>query len=229
MKQQNNNKIFVVLLILSFVLICWIISIKYPGYLFKKKISINNIEVYYNHNLDTLTLKKLVSDINQKLKKSKWYNSNTRRIYFCNNRFKYSFLSPFNFNGLASNYVNKNNIFIASANTHNNKSISLFRDYSEDLDKLMTHEITHSLLNDKGFHKIDTWKNEGYCEYIAYDQNVNLFKDYQFFLETNDIYIKYRIVFFFLISEKQMTPEEIFTTELDFNSVYRELVLALQK
>ncbi len=149
---MKNNFVAIVLVIILIVLVSWIISIRNPAYLFSEKIQFKNLfEVYYNDtSIDTTKLKSVLENVEKKIRKSQYFNAKKRRLFICNNKLLFTYITPFNFDGLASNYVRRGNIFIASVSLDENLSKSLYRDYNEDLDKLLAHEITHSLLMDKG-------------------------------------------------------------------------------
>lgn len=212
---------------LAFVL--WLCSILYPNYLFTNKYNFKHIKVYYNGDLDTVKFNQVLKEANNKLIKSVLYNNKERKIYICNNKFIYSYLAFSNFRGLAVNYTYRNNIIIAWVDTEKSKSQSFFKDYSEDLDKLIAHEIVHSFVKENFPYRIDKWKNEGYSEYVAYDKKVDIKKDFSKYLQTKDIYIKYRIVFYYLIEYKKMTIEEIFKSDLGFEEVYQNIENKLSK
>lgn len=219
-----KKRYFILILMISFLMLRNFL-VNHSSFFFKNKMKTEyGITIFYNEEIDTSKFKDILKNTHNKLLKSKFYNASDRSIFICNNKFLFSFFCPGNVKGLATNLTRKNKIYIAHADIDENLSKSLHRDYNEDLDKLIAHEVVHSFVYDKKFnHVILPWKKEGYSEYIAYGKNIDIKDDLEKYLSNNDKYIKYRIVFGYLIMGKKMTPEKIFATELNFEDVYKEL------
>lgn len=211
-------------LIIGILFSLWFFCVKKPSFLFSKSLTYKNFKIYWNNpKLDTTKLKLILDRVELKTEESVYYSSIKINLFVCNNKVLYPFFSPSNARGLATNYVRDNNIFIADVDLKNELSKSLFRDYKEDLDKLLAHEITHGFLYENGFENNDRWIKEGYCEYIAYDRKDNLQNDYKMYLSSKDIYIKYRMCVTYLMAEKKMSLVDIVKSELTMDNVFKEL------
>lgn len=220
---HRNNKIALSLLFLIFILIIQIMVTRFPSFFFEKRMSYNNISVYSDKTIDTIKLKNILEKTIHRLKESSYYEETNIKLVFCNNKWVYSFITPFNYSGLATNYIGYGNIFVSSINLNDNISKSFFNSYHEDLDKLLAHEITHSFLYENKMDKIPKWMNEGYCEYIAYSGENTLEYDLKKFNDENDIYSKYRLLISYLIKNCDMSLEEIANKNLNEDVIFEEI------
>ena len=152
--------------------------IYFPYLLFDHSVTHNEITVYTNGSVGD-DLIRILDQSTLKLKESPIYDSKlSHRIFICNNYRLFGFLAPFSNNAFACNYPMFNNIFIANTNLAEDKVYRNGNGYNErQLSTVIAHEITHSLLEEHlGFIRykmLATWKNEGYCEYVAYGKPFN--------------------------------------------------------
>jgi len=93
---------------------------------------------------------------------------------------------------------------------------------------VIAHEITHLFIQ-KRFGTTNavltpTWKNEGYCEYVAGDSTITLEEGIRRWREnpsddTGYRYIKYHLMVKHLIENEGMSVDDLFTQSLDESAI----------
>jgi hypothetical protein len=173
---------------------------------------------------------KVLDDAEARLSKSTIYDQEiSRRVFLTNSHGMYLFLSNKAFRSFANSVPFLNNIVINKSDVaddlvflnrpvHNKRSLS----------GVIAHEVAHLFIRKKvGTLRsllMPTWKNEGYCEYIAedstiiYEEGVKLWKADQ----TNDSnyrYFKYHMLVKYLIEREKLSIEDVFNRDFDMKQL----------
>lgn len=222
----SKLNIKIALFAIVFITIALIIPNLALRWIYPYRTNINNITIH-THQRENLT--PLLKNVTQKLKRADVINTVSHTdIYFINNSWLFKLLTPFNPNGFASNNTLFNKIYIAHTNLSTNQSFSNSRAKQEKLDNLIAHELTHSLLREIK-PKLALWKEEGYCEYIAYDRKVDIKTSLNLYMKERDIYTKYRIVVAYLLTKHKNNFNAFIQDTSSLTTTFREIELKVKK
>jgi hypothetical protein len=145
------------------------------------------------------------------------------------------FFALFSRKAFAVNYPITQNIFLSKSSITEN---SILRNGKENnkrtLSGVIAHETTHSLLeNNLGIVKyklLPSWKNEGYCDFIANESSFNKQKGLQDicnYKDNSDIpsfkYFKYRIITEYLFEERKITLEKFLNDDFELEEINKNL------
>ncbi len=221
-KKEKN----IVFLILILVLVYFFVLPAYPHFLFNKKISKENITIYYNNNFDKNELLKIIDQVTVKLKRSEFYEKSLKsEIFICNNKPLYIFINPLNFKGFASNHVKYRNIFVANANPKKDSATTTFnKNRTEKLSNLLAHEVNHGYSKHFNGKTLEDWKEEGYAEYIAYDKKVDLKTEYIDSLNNNYWYIKRKCIVYYLLELEKVKVNEFIKNDYDLEKLNATII-----
>ena len=128
-----------------------------------------------------------------------------------------------------------NNIFISKTDIESNLvQRNAEEDNERSLSSVIAHEVTHNLIeNEIGIRankKLETWKKEGYCEYISGEKTLNLKAGIKKVYKNPNSsslafnYLKYRILVSYLLDIKGYSFHSLVETEFDFKQLETELV-----
>jgi hypothetical protein len=177
-----------------------------------------------------------LDEVDEKLRCSEIYNNKLTFKIFISSDFKpYSIFSPSLKDAFAGTYPIINNIFISKTDIENNL---VHRNANEDnersLSSVITHEITHILIEKeigiKANKRLETWKKEGYCEYISGEGRLNLKATIKKVYEGSNSfspafsYLKYRLLITYLLDVKGHTFHSLAETEFNIHQVEDELI-----
>ncbi|HKP48172.1 MAG TPA: hypothetical protein VJT50_16345, partial [Pyrinomonadaceae bacterium] len=200
------------------IALAYFFTLCFPQYLFAHEVTYRQFHVYSQSPLDA-QLDKVLDSAEARLSKSTIYDAQvSRRIFLTNSHAMYSFLSHKAYKSFANSVPFLNNIFLNKSDVasdlvflnrpeHNKRSLS----------GVIAHEVTHLFIRRKvGTFRasaMPTWKNEGYCEYIAgdttvsYEEGVQLWKaspgddsKYRFF--------KYQMMVKYLLETEKLSIED---------------------
>jgi len=233
----KNKKVKIANYAISGLLVIYLGLRIYPNFLFGHSFKYKNFNVYSTQPLGD-SIQTVLDETEIKLSSSEIYDKGlTHNIYLCNNYTLYTFLAPFSRKAFACNYPVINNIFIANCDIDKNEAYknNAKDQYIRQLSALITHEMTHTFIEQKiGFWKFRTlssWKNEGYCDYVGYGQADNLKEGQKFLLiSKNDKkpgteYRKYYIAVNYLMTVKNMTFDNLLSTDQSFEEVLNKVEL----
>ncbi|GHT66304.1 hypothetical protein FACS189452_01960 [Bacteroidia bacterium] len=200
------------------------------GYSYKYE----NISVHSTQPLGD-SIHNILTRVSNRLYCSEINTAVTHNIYFCNSFARYAFLAPTSRRAFAVNYPIFNTIFIAKCDIANDSVYknNIKDNYTKKLSGTIAHEATHTLIKEKiGLRKfimLPTWKNEGYCEYIAYN-NANATKEAKEYLIVNKNnhkpsadYRRYYYAVAYLIDIEKMSFDDIMTTDLSLEQVLEKI------
>ncbi len=215
--------------LISGILIIYVFLILFPQVLFANVLEYKGFAVYYHSDeLKIENIKNILDKSQKLLTKSELYdNSKSQKIFICNSYNEFSFFALTSKRAFAVNLPIIQNIFLSKSfflkNTivRNGETNNLRK-----LSAIITHETTHSLLENKlGFLKfklLPNWKNEGYCDYIAQGSSYNQEKGMKEICNGSETqnslsfkYFKYRMLTKYLFEENNISIEKFLKN--DFN------------
>ena len=223
MKRVKKISLFSV----TFFLIGYLLFLLFPQMLFQKKIVYKSFVVHSHLELDKnifSILDSVESSINcSELHKTKAEKYN---IYLCNDFFEYFFYAPAIAHSFACSNPLTNNIILSKSNVlHNIVERNSGENSFRTLSGTIVHEITHLFIkNHLGLIKylnIDTWKNEGYSDFIAKEGSFDYIKGISFLCNhekpnsSSFKYFKYRLYIEYLIKDKKLSYNEILRNDFD--------------
>ena len=224
---------FYIIIILAAIFVAFII---FPNLSFyRHHISYKQFKIYADIEIDD-TIYEILDKVEKQLKTSEIYDNNLSFKIFISSEFKpYSIFSPSYKDAFAVTYPIINNIFISKTDIKNNL---VQRDADEDYERTLTsvieHEVTHKLIENeigiKANKKLETWKKEGYCEYVSGESTLNLKAGIKkVYKDSNSSspafnYLKYRIFVTYLIDIKGHSFQSLVETEFDLKQLETELV-----
>jgi len=211
------------------VFAAYLLTICFPQYLFAHEITHQNVKIYSREPFDE-HINKVLDDAEVKLSRSTIYDREvSRRVFLTNSHGLYAFLSNKAYRSFANSLPFINNIIINKSNVaddlvflnrpqHNKRSLS----------GVIAHEVTHLFIRKKvGVVRaslMPTWKNEGYCEYVAgdtaitYEEGVKLWKE-----NPNDDskyrYFKYQMMVKYLLETEKLSIEDVFNRDFDMRDL----------
>lgn len=154
-------------------------------------------------------------------------------VFICNSFWKFFVFYPEGFDAFGGNRQLLGRIFIAKTDiakniTFRNGKVNNERTFSS----VVIHELGHSILHKKYGLKtffIETWKEEGYCEYIAEDSSFGFGEGLKLFIEEKEDdsnsfkYFKYRLYVMYLFDYKNLTLDEIVAKSFDIDDLEKEI------
>jgi hypothetical protein len=175
-------------------------------------------------------MEKVLNDAETKLRRSPLYDDTLKRRIFLTNGFPmYALLSNKAFRSFGNSVPFIDNIIISKADVPADR-VYVNRDHhnSRSLSGVIAHEVTHLFIRLRygtlEASMMPTWKNEGYCEYVAGDSTIPLEEGMRLWRENpNDDsgyrYTKYHAMVKYLLEKENLSVDELFTRDLDENQV----------
>jgi len=219
--------------ILKGLILSYILLICFPHLLFANKLDYKNFSVYY-HSIDINTEElKLVLDKSENLlKKTELFKKGiSQDIFICNGYSEFTFFAHLSRKAFAVNYPISQNIFITKSSISQNYIIRNGKENNKrTLSGVIAHETVHSLLENKlgllKYKLLPSWKNEGYCDFIANESSFNKQKGVKEICndtENTDIpsfkYFKYRMITEYLFEERKVTLEKFVDEDFDLENL----------
>ena len=219
-------------LILSYILLIF-----FPHLLFANKLDYKNFSVYYHsNNINTEELKLVLDKSENLLKKSELFQKGTSQdIFICNGYSEFTFFAHLARKAFAVNYPISQNIFISKSSISQNYILRNGKENNKrTLSGVIAHETVHSLLENKlgllKYKLLPSWKNEGYCDFIANESSFNKQKGVKEICndtEKKDIpsfkYFKYRIITEYLFEERKITLEKFLNDDFELEEINKNL------
>lgn len=226
-----------IFLFFTFLLIIYIALFLFPQAIFAKRVNYKSFIIYSHYKLSK-NIFALLDSADNLVSKSELYRNKPmhNRIFLCNSFFEYSFLTPTERYAFASTNSFTKNIILSKCNVLLNR---IERNGNENntrtLSRTIAHEVTHTLIeNEIGLLKniqLDSWKKEGYCDFIAQESSFNFKTGMQYLCSKQAVsspsfeYFKYRLYVDYLIKYQNLSFNQIVTTEFNL----AELDEALEK
>lgn len=201
--------------------------------LFANTISYKNYNVYFNQEIDTNIIS-ILDEVELKGSKSKFNDMKMEfNIFIFDNFILYNLLALQRSSFGATTPFSKN-IFINLSDVKNNKVYTDTSTFTRPMSEVITHEIIHAqTMVKKGIIATQlvfpTWKQEGYCEYIAeataldYKVGISLFEQ-QVAKAPGLEYFKHYIKVKYLIEIKKLDIETIFEMQINEIELEKEIL-----
>lgn len=212
-------------IVIAVVIVFFGLLLVFPQVLFAHKVEYSYFIIYSTEDIPD-AIYPILDSVQAHLRRSELFNEGLRqRIFLCNYPSLYTLLCYPARSTFAGNWVLTGNVIIAHASIEENRAYRQMDNKTRSLVNLFTHETTHSLLEEalgfNAFRQLPTWKNEGYCDYIAqggtlsYDQGIS-----DLCSDTNlKSYFTYRLAMIYLIEERHLPILEIIKKDLDYQEI----------
>lgn len=212
------------------ILTVYLLTIAFPQYLFANHISHGKFTVYSRQKPDE-NIDKVLDLAEARLVNSPLYDETVaRRIFLTDSHVFYTFLSNKAFRSFANSVPMIDNILVNRSDVAADK---VFVDRpirnSRSLSGVLAHEVTHLFIRKKlgtarVMFLVPTWKNEGYCEYIAGDTTISFEDGVKLWQEDpNDdakyAYFKYHQMVKYLLDDEKISVEELFDRNFDLKEL----------
>lgn len=204
----------------------YFLTICFPQYLFAHDVAYKNFKVYSREPLDE-NIYKVLDDAEARLSKSSIYDGEISRRVFLTNGFRmYAFLSSKAFRSFANSVPGIDNIYINKSDAANDLVFLNRPEHNRrSLSGVIAHEVTHLFIKKRvGFARdvlsLPTWKNEGYCEYIAGDSTITYEEGVKLWKENPNgdskyRYFKYHLMVKYLLETEKLTIDNVFNRDFD--------------
>lgn len=229
------KKLFIALIGMGAILYISLVFI-FPTIFFNKQSKINENEVYYQSDLDkTPDLTIIMDKVDSLLNKSPLQKTTGNKILICKNQTWFTFFALQNYSAFALNRPFFNTIVLSK--TDFNKEIIIANVEKNSIRLVaptLAHELMHKeITNHYGFFQvllIPTWKNEGYCDYVAHESS------YGFDRGITDLkagkkedsgsfdYFMYRLYVTYLIDYKKQSYDAIVNTRYNVKQLEKEIL-----
>lgn len=211
---------------------------------FTKVGKVENVTIYANHK--DARYEEVVRLALQKIKSNHVGVEKNVYVFFTDSPQQYKWFNYGQGQGtlaLTRGFTSK--IFISPSVLDSNIMARKIDGYSRSMADLLAHELTHVYLNQKiGFFRHtyfeQSWKVEGYCDYIANSSSFNPDKGCEVLkndalekqiIEADDLkarayeYFKYRLYIIYLIQSKHLSIDQILDQKIDLEVIDNEVKL----
>jgi hypothetical protein len=207
----------------------YLLLLYFPQPLFAYSTQYGNLNIHTREPLPPET-EKVVAAAQERLKRVPFYTTDkTRQIYLTGGFKMYGLLSHKAYRSFANSLPFVNNIMVNKTDVAADRVfLDREKNNSRSLSGVMAHEVTHLLIRERygsiAAAMVPTWKNEGYCEYIAqdttipFDEGIRLWREYPND-DTNYRYIKYQAMVRYLLEVENVTVDDLFTKAFDEKEV----------
>jgi len=220
--------------LLGGISLTYLLLIMFPSFLFANKIEYKNFSVHYHSNdIDIEQLKSVLDESEKLLTNTELFKTGINQdVFICNSFNEFTFFSNFSRKAFAVNYPVFQNIFLSKSSIAEN---FISRNGKENnkrtLSGVIAHETTHSLLENKlgilKYKLFPSWKNEGYCDFVANESSFNQQKGLQDICndkENSDTpSFKYRILTEYLFEERKISIEKFLNGDFDLEEINVDL------
>ncbi len=236
----RNKKVYGVIKVIlkSFLVILALIVIKiiitaYPNMFFWHSITYKNFSVHSTQVIDN-RIYKILDKATSNLTTFKINDTNAvYRVYLCqSSSFYHTLIFPYVAKSIAFNFPHTNMIFIKNADVLKDIANIEDMDDTRKLSKVITHEITHTFeekvfQNAKiPFSNVETWKTEGYCDLVGYNDTLDITNAKEFIkghkntiMTFKDIRREYYFAVSYLVYFEKMSFEDILKSNLTLTEV----------
>jgi len=215
----------------------YFLAIVFPSFLFANKLEYKSFSVHYHSNDINTEELKLVLDKSESL----LYNTElfkkgiSQDIFICNGYSEFTFFALMSRKAFAVNYPIFQNIFISKSSVLQNYILRNGKENNKrTLSGVIAHETVHSLLENKlgllKYKLLPSWKNEGYCDFIANESSFNEQKGLtnicndEVNLESASFkYFKYRKITQYLFEERKITLEKFLNDDFEMDEINKNL------
>ena len=215
----------------------YFLAIVFPSFLFANKLEYKSFSVHYHSNDINTEELKLVLDKSESL----LYNTElfkkgiSQNIFICNGYSEFTFFALMSRKAFAVNYPIFQNIFISKSSVLQNYILRNGKENNKrTLSGVIAHETVHSLLENKlgllKYKLLPSWKNEGYCDFIANESSfneqkglTNICNDEVNSESASFKYFKYRKITQYLFEERKITLEKFLNDDFEMEEINKNL------
>lgn len=238
MKKSIRKVYKITSMALSAAGIVYLLLLAFPQALFAYSAEHGKFKVYSREPI-TSDLEKVLDAAEAKLRTSPIYDGEEqRRIYLTGSFGMYTFLSHKAHSSFANSVPFIDNVFINKTDVPADLVImNRAENNSRSLSGVIAHETAHLFIR-KRYGTVSaalmaTWKNEGYCEYIAGDSTIPLAEGIRRWRsqpadDSGYRYIKYHLMVKYLLETEKLTPDDLFTRALDEKQIAEKTFAALE-
>jgi hypothetical protein len=214
---------------LTVLVFAYFLLLNFPQTLLAKSVSYEKFTVYSSEPIEP-GIEKVLDSAEARLRRSPIYDETVaRRIYLTKSHGMYMLLSHKAYMSFANSVPFINNVIINKSDIAADRVfVSREKNNSRSLSGVIAHEVAHLLIRQRygtiQASLMPTWKNEGYCEYVAGDSTITLDEGIRMWREnpaddTGYRYTKYHLMIKHLLEKENMTVDELFTSDLNENDV----------
>lgn len=208
----------------------YLLLISFPQVLLANSTTYGHFKVHAMEPIDEDPLHTVLDRAEEKLRTSPLYDPAVeRRIYLTGGFGTYALFSNKAWRSFANSVPFINNIIVSKSDLAADK-VFVNRSYHDQrsLSGVIAHETTHLFIRNRygtiSASLMPTWKNEGYCEYIAGESTIPLVEGIRLWRESpsDDMayrYVKYHAMVKYLLEKEGMSVDQLFTTDLDENEI----------
>lgn len=218
---------------LSGLAIIYGLTILFPQVLFSNKLDYKNFTVYFHSkNMDIKKLESILDKSIELLGTSDMFEAeNNQNIFLCSNFNEFAFFAPRSRKSFAVNYPLVQNIFLSKSNVlENNVERNGGENNLRTLSGVIAHETIHSALENKlgliKYKLLPSWKNEGYCDFVAKESSYNEKLGWTQICENNEgvdspsfTYFKYKTYVQYLLKEEKVPLDTFLTKDFNIESI----------
>jgi hypothetical protein len=230
---RKQNRLYRVYLTLNYafvsILTAYILTLAFPQYLFANHVRHGQFDVYSRAPLGE-NIDEVLDAAEARLAKSPIYDgASERRIFLTDSHASYTLLANKAYGSFAHSLPYFNNVIINRSDIAGDK-VFVQRPFRNIrlLSGVVAHETAHLFIRKRlgtvRASLLPTWKNEGYCEYIAgnttisFEDGMELWRD-----NPNDdskyAYFKYHQVVKYLLDDEKISVEELFNRDFDLKEL----------
>ncbi len=228
MKSVNFKK-YAIVWLLVLAVISYNLILLFPQVFFNGKCRYKHFTVYYHTSeADEVELKSVIDKAEDLLKETELSEIEYhQKVFICKGFIEYAFFARGAAKTFGVNYTHHKNVFISKSAIPVNLVYNMTDENNvRTLSSVIAHEAVHSLLMRRlGLIKyvfFPTWKNDGYCEFIARESSYNQEKGLAEVCSNNEnsdsksfMYFKYRLYIKYLLEEKKITLDNFLNADFD--------------
>ena len=219
----------IVSVLVSSAAVGYLVLLMFPQALFAYSTERGKFHVYAREPLSE-NIVQVLDKAEEKLKSSPIYDANVRRdIYLTGSHGMYALLSHKAYRSFANSVPFINNIFINKTDVAADHVIlNRELDNTRSLNGVIAHETVHLFIRKRygsmTASLMPTWKNEGYCEYIARDTAIPLEEGIRRWRgnpqdDRNYRFIKYQLMVQQLLEREGVSVDDLFNKSWDEKAV----------
>ena len=207
------------------IAIAYLLLINFPQTLLAHSTTYGKFNVYSAQPAEP-EIRSVLDAAEQRLQTSPLYDDSVgRRIYLTTGFGMYALLSNKAYGSFANSVPFVNNVIVNKTDVASDQVfIPRDKNNTRSLSGVIAHEITHLFIRQRyGTVKatmMPTWKNEGYCEYVAGSSTISFEEGLRLWRasptdDTGYRYVKYHAMVRYLLDHEHITVDELFTRDFD--------------
>ena len=214
----------------------YLLVIVFPSFLFANKLEYKSFSVHYHSNdINREELRLIIDKSENLLKGTELFKTIKQDIFICNSFNEFTFFALLSRKAFAVNYPVFQNIFLSKSFASEDYILRNGKENNKrTLSGVIAHETVHSLLENKlgilKYKLLPSWKNEGYCDFIANESSFNEKKGLQDICNDKDNsestsfkYFKYRKITQYLFEERKITLEKFLNDDFEMEEINKNL------